>query len=157
VAGLGAGADEQPIPGIDGRDREDKLRQLVLVEVLGGGVPDVVGHVRLGDERYRLAQLQRRALTLAVERALAPSVQRVQARRALAGGARVLPVHVEAERAAVDLRGADAQQLAQPAGQLDCALEAEHRRVGSRGALAERDPPCRERHASLLWLVVSVK
>jgi hypothetical protein len=81
------------------------------------------------DERDRLAQLQRRALAIAIDRALLPCVEHVQPLLHLAGGARVLPMHVEAERAPVDLRSANIDQLAQLAIELDRVRQPEYRRV----------------------------
>ena len=49
----------------------------------------------------------------AVERGLAPGVEQVEPLLGLAGGARVLAVHVDAIRAAVQLRGAHLDELEQ--------------------------------------------
>lgn len=62
----------------------------------------------------------------------------------LAGGLRVLPVHVEAERAAVDLRGAQPDQLAQAPVELDRGLERQHGGVRAGCPLGERKPARRE-------------
>src|SRR5215217_3744638 len=100
----------------------------------------------LDDEGHRLAELECRAFALAVERALAPGVEAVEALFALARGACVLPVHVHAERAAVDLRRAQADQVVQAAVELDRLPEAEHRRELARRVVDERQAVGRDAH-----------
>ena len=91
----------------------------MLVEDGACTLPHVIGHMPIGDQRDRLAQLERCLLALAVERALSPGVEHVQALLGLSRRARVPPVHVEAERAPVELRGADIDQTAQLVVDLD--------------------------------------
>ena len=68
----------------------------------------------LGKPGDGLGEAQRGALASGEERCLPPRRQGVQALLGLADGAGVLGVHVDAVGAAVELRGADADQLAQP-------------------------------------------
>ena len=58
VAGLDPGRDAQPVPGIDRGDREYEPGPLVVVERCPGTIPDVVGDMALGDERYRLSEVE---------------------------------------------------------------------------------------------------
>src|SRR5690242_9008246 len=102
LAGLGPERDRQTVPAVDGNDRERQVDQLGFAEVLAYGGIDRVGHVAFGDERQRLGPFQRGALALAVEIGFAPGIEQVKALLGLAGGARVLAVHVEAIGAAVD-------------------------------------------------------
>src|SRR6266480_2467287 len=137
MVGLDARGDHQPVPGVDGGDREDELRELGLVEGGARALPGRVRHLAVGDQRHRLAQLERRALALVIQRALAPGVERVKALLGLAAGAGVLPVHVDADGATVDLRRADRDELAKLRLQLDRALEPQHghrwlRRLGQK-------------------------
>ena len=90
-----------------------QVAELLLAELGGGGVVDVVGHAAVRQPRHRLGQRERCALALVEERALAPGREREDAAVVLAGLLRVDAVHVDAERAAVDLGGADAHELAQ--------------------------------------------
>src|SRR5262249_18745925 len=66
------------------------------------------------DARDGLGPLERRALTIAEERRLPPGVERVEALLGFACVPGVLGVHVDAVRAAVDLRRADLDELEQP-------------------------------------------
>ena len=72
-----------------------------------------VAHLLVFQERHGLGPGQGGALARRVAGRLAPGGQQVQALLVLAGGARVLAVHVQAEGAAVDLRDARLHQLQQ--------------------------------------------
>src|SRR3954447_19453381 len=85
VAGLDARRDHEPVPGVDRGDREEEGGELAIVELGALGLPPIVGHVLLADERHRLARRERGALAVAVERALAPRVEHVEPVLALAG------------------------------------------------------------------------
>ena len=81
---------------------------------------DLVWHVCVGDTRHRFGPLECRAFAIREERRFAPRIQRVDALFRLAGEARVLRVHVDAIGTAVDLRGADLDELEQRP--LECRL-----------------------------------
>ncbi len=87
--------------------------ELVLVIVLGGVRPDLVGDTTgpVGNARALLGQLQGSTLGVGEHRGLAPRRDQVQARRGLPGVGRVLRVHVEAETTAIDLAGAHPHQF----------------------------------------------
>lgn len=72
-----------PVPRIDGRDSEDQDGQLSRRELRCSALVDRIRHTALPDPRDRVCQLQRRALALGEQRALAPSRQRVEALLAL--------------------------------------------------------------------------
>nr|KGD11541.1 hypothetical protein DO63_5965 [Burkholderia pseudomallei] len=105
-------------------------------------LPDRVGHVIVRDERHRLGPFERRAFAVGEERRFAPDDDRREAALGFAVLARVARVHVDAVRAAVDLRGAQPHELdqrrLQPALR-DPLLEREHRveRVRIRLAVVE--------------------
>ena len=88
--------------------------------------------MRLTDERDGLGPRQRGPLAIAVERRLAPGVEDVDPLFRLSCRAGVDRVHVEAIRAAVDLRGADLDELQQrvfQAGALRELVQSEHRAI----------------------------
>jgi hypothetical protein len=62
-----AGGDVQAVPEVDGRDVQHDRAELRLVEVLGGGVPDRVGHLvgPVGETRQRLGEVERGAFGFA--------------------------------------------------------------------------------------------
>src|SRR5690606_18441433 len=103
--------DGKSVPGVDGSDRQRQVDQLLLVEVLPHALVELVGNVVLRDERQGFRPLESRPLALAVERSLAPRRQQVEALLGLPCCARVLGVHVDAVRAAVELRGACLDQF----------------------------------------------
>src|SRR4051794_27344903 len=110
---LRAEGDRDAVPAVDHHHRPRQLHQLLFAEVLARFFVHVIGHVRLADERQRLRPGKRRALPIAVERRFAPGIEQVDALLRFAAGARVDAVHVDAVRAAVDLRRADLDQLQQ--------------------------------------------
>src|SRR5690606_1582427 len=86
-----------------------------------------------------------RAFARAVEGRLAPGVERVQALLGFAFGARILAVHVDAVRAAVDLRGAhlhEAEQAVLQARAVDVFLQLHHRLDRFRGNTEVVDTGC---------------
>src|SRR5262249_49400344 len=71
-----------------------------------------------------------RTLAPAVKRRFAPGIEQIKTLLGLTGRARVLAVHIEAGRTAVDLRGAhldELEQAALEAGAIDVRLQCEHR------------------------------
>ena len=69
--------------------------------------------MRFRDQRHRLGPGQRRPFAIGVDGRLAPGVQEIEALLGFSMLARVLGVHVDAERTAVDLRGPGLDQLDQ--------------------------------------------
>jgi hypothetical protein len=76
---------------------------------------DLLGHVLgLGQPGHRIGERQRGALLLGVQARLPPGAEQVDAPFGLAELAGVPGVHVQAERAPVEHRAADLDQLDQP-------------------------------------------
>src|SRR5436190_1345524 len=107
--------DRQPVPGVHRRDGEREIAELLVAEVAAHGLVDRVRNVAFGHPRHRLRPGERRALTLRVVRAFPPGVQRIAPLRRLAKELEILPVHVQAVGAAVDLRDAEVDQVDQRA------------------------------------------
>jgi hypothetical protein len=107
---------DDDVPSVEGVDQSDERHQggeLVLVVVLGGMGPGLVGDAAggVGEAGALLRQLQSGSLGVGEHRGLTPGRDEVEARRGLAGVSGVLGVHVGAEAAAVDLAGPDLHQL----------------------------------------------
>src|SRR5262249_10996521 len=102
-AGGSPGRDVQTIPAVDRRDGEGQVRQLFLREELLHPVVHVVRHVPVLDVRDRVGPGQRRPFPIRVVRRLLPGVEPVEALLVLAGRPHVLPGHVDAVRAPVEL------------------------------------------------------
>src|SRR5215472_2599633 len=97
-----------------------KVDQLSLVEVLASLLVDLIGRVRLGDERQRLGPSQRCAFAVGKERRFPPGVESTEPLFGFAIGTGVLGMHVDAIGAAVDLGGAHPDQLDQGAFEPAC-------------------------------------
>jgi hypothetical protein len=115
-------ADHHPVPVVDGDDQPDQMGQPGLVEVLRGVLVHLVGYEtspRAGSlggapsqDGHGLGQRERGPLPLVVDLpGLLPGVQQVELAPLHAQAAGETQVHVEAERAAVELRGADHDQF----------------------------------------------
>jgi len=130
AADLDAEGDGEPIPAIDGDDGQGEVDQLLFGEVLAHLLIERVRYVVRRDERDGLGPGQRGALALGVERRLGPGGEDVEALFALAGGARILAVHVQAVGTAVELGCPHLDQLEEQrfeAARVGIALKAEHR------------------------------
>jgi hypothetical protein len=73
--GLRSGGDREPVPGVDHRDRDEQVGELVGPELRLGLGPRLVGDVGRGDVRDRLGQRQRSPLALVEVGALRPRVE----------------------------------------------------------------------------------
>jgi predicted SnoaL-like aldol condensation-catalyzing enzyme len=113
VAGGLLGDDVHAVEGVDDGDEAHQGGELVLVVVLGGVRPGLVGDAtgRVGDAGALLGQFQGGALGVGEDLGLPPGRDQVEAHRGLPGVRGVLGVHVGAEAAAVDLAGAELHQL----------------------------------------------
>lgn len=78
----------EPVPPVDGHHGQRELHELRLGEVLAYRRVDVVGHVRVPNEREALGPFERRALAVGIERRLAPRVEQVETLLGLTGRAR---------------------------------------------------------------------
>jgi hypothetical protein len=105
--------DVQTVDGAHEGDEAHQRGELVLVVVLDGIRPHLVGHAAcgVGDAGALLRQLKGSALRFGEHRGLSPGRDQVEARRGLPGVRGVLGVHVGAETAAIDLAGAQRYQL----------------------------------------------
>src|SRR5581483_5774578 len=115
--------DRKPVPRVDGSDQNGQVCGLRLGEVLPEFLIGSVGRMRFGDQRHRLGPRERRTFAIGVDGRLAPGVQEIEPRLGLAMLARIL--RVDAEGAAVDLRGAGPDKLDQrqfEVGRLDLGL-----------------------------------
>src|SRR5688572_25993552 len=112
-AGFRAERDSHAVPGVDAGDGPGEVGQFLVGEMAAGGVVGGVGDVAVGDVGQGLGPLEGGAFAVGVVRGFAPGVQAVEALLAFAGGAGVLPVHVDAIGAAVDLGGAQLDHVQQ--------------------------------------------
>ncbi len=119
IAGGLLGDDVQAVPGVDEGDGAHQGGELLLVVVLGGIGPRVVGDAaaRVGEAGALLGQLQRGPFGLGEDRGLAPGRDQVEPHRGLPGARGFLGVHVDAVGAAVDLAGADLHEFLGRGGQ----------------------------------------
>src|SRR6266511_1255064 len=130
LAWFHARRDREPVPAVDRDDRPDQLCELVLRESRSRLVPDAARHMVVADQGDRVGQRQGGAFALVEEGRLVPSSDRVEALLALTAFAGVLRVHVDAVGAAVDDRGAKADEVAERCVQLDRVVEGRHRSIG---------------------------
>src|SRR5262249_27754010 len=77
AGGPGPGADTYRVPGVDDHDEADQGRDLVRAVNGGHLLVGLRGHVGLGQQRHRLGEGERGALTGGEERGLPPGGQRV--------------------------------------------------------------------------------
>jgi hypothetical protein len=107
--------------------------EIGLAEVLGGLIPHRARDVRLRDERDRLGQRQRGLLARGEDVELVPGGEEVQELGVDAVLERLVDVHVEAVRAAVDLAGAELDEVrdARLEALVDLALQGDHPLVGA--------------------------
>jgi hypothetical protein len=102
----GAGRDGEAVPEIDHAEHQDEVDDFFFREIVFQIGIDVVGRVSFRNQRHSFRPGQRGALAVGKEGSLAPGFKRVQALLGFTRGASVDRMHVEAVRAAVDLRGA---------------------------------------------------
>src|SRR6185437_4996623 len=112
-SGHGSGRDGEPVPRVDGGYCEGKIRELLLAEMRAHLFIHRVGHMSVRDQSKGFGPGQGGAFAVGVERAFAPGIQRVEPLLALTDGAQIFPVHVDAVGAAVDLRGAQLDEMEQ--------------------------------------------
>src|ERR1035437_904675 len=110
----GPGADADRVPGVDGDEEADQRGDLLRAEFGSHLLVGLGRDVRISQPGHRFGKGQRGALAGGEVRGFLPGGQPVQALLGLADRARVLGVHVDAVGAAVELGGADPDQLAEP-------------------------------------------
>lgn len=144
----GAKADLEPIPAVDHNDERREDDNFLIGEMRPQAGIHVVGGVRLGEQSQRLRPCQSGAFAAGIERRFAPGVQQVEAFFGLALLAGLRGVHVEAERARVELGGSNLYELHQcsfEAGGLDMLAEVDEF-LGQRGNGGERIQSGGHRH-----------
>lgn len=110
-AGYGAGGDGQTIPHIDGGSENGKVHDFFFAEMRFHFFIDVIGDVSFGNQGHSFDPGEGGAFSFGVKGRLAPGIQGIQALLGLAEGAGIFRMHVNAIGAAVDLRGAQLQQV----------------------------------------------
>src|SRR5262249_26908509 len=129
----GAHGDAHAVPGVDDGNGEREVGGFFVVEVLAELDVEVVGRVVLRNQGERFGPGEGGALPVAVVGGFPPGVEAGEPLLGLAGFAGVLPVHIDAEGAAVDLRSAQLhefqQRLLDAAGFVDVAVNAGQRVV----------------------------
>jgi hypothetical protein len=78
AADVGAEADGEAVPAVDGDDRQRQRDGLLFVELRAYLLVDVVGGAGLRQQRQRLAPGERGPLPVAVEGRLSPGGEQVQ-------------------------------------------------------------------------------
>jgi len=139
----GPEADGQPVPGVDRADQHGQVDLLGGGEVPGELLVIPVGSMGLGHQGQGLGPGEGGPLPVVEERRFPPGVEEVEPLLRLAAGAGILGVHVEAEGAAVDLRGAGLHQLDQAVLQpavLQDLFELHHRLQGAGGDFEGHQP-----------------
>src|SRR6186713_2140556 len=91
-----SGGDRQSVPGVDRHDEGQESADLVRAEVLRDRVVVGGGDVGLGDQRDRLGEGERRALASGEERRLLPDGHGGDPLLALARGASIVVMRVDA-------------------------------------------------------------
>src|SRR5712692_1072048 len=105
--------DVHAVVGVDEGDKGYQRGKLVIVVVLGGVRPGLIGDAGggIGDAGALLGELQGGPFGLSEDRCLPPCRDQVEPQLAFPGVCGVLGVHVGAVGAAVDLTGPDLHQL----------------------------------------------
>ena len=108
---LGAEGHVQAVPAVDAHHQEGEVRDFRFGQLAADLLVHCVGHAVRVQRGQRLGPFQRGALARAEQGGLTPDGDVVQAQFALAADLGLLDVHVQAEAATVDLRGADRHEI----------------------------------------------
>src|SRR5579872_3839223 len=95
--------DTNPIPAVDGDDGHGEADQLLFSEELSDLLIDIVGCMRVSDQGQSFGPGERGPLAIGVERRFPPGVEQIETLLGFASRAGILGMHIETERAAVDL------------------------------------------------------
>src|SRR5882724_12601124 len=109
----GAHGDGKAVPRIDSGDSIGQVDELVFGEFLARLLVEFVGRVVLENEGQGFSPGQGGAFARSEEWRFAPGIERVKTHLRIAGGASVFRMHIDAIGAAVDLRGAQFDQMKQ--------------------------------------------
>src|SRR6516162_8235128 len=99
------------IPGIDRDHRGSEIDEFLFREMTARLVVHVIRYVTVADLRHRFGPGEGGTLACAVDWCLAPGVEQMHPLVALAMLACIVGVHDDAVGAAVDLRGADFDEI----------------------------------------------
>src|SRR5262245_14849052 len=102
-ASLCAEGNANAVPGVDGGQRPREVGQFLFGEMSAYGVVNCIRDVTVLYVRDGLGPFQRGAFAVGVVGGFAPRVQAIEALLTFADGAGVLPMHVDAIRAPVQL------------------------------------------------------
>src|SRR5471030_2502973 len=106
-----AKADAHPVPAIDGGDRQRPVGDLLGVEMVGHRVVCALARAGGAELSQRLGPGQRGPLRRGEQDTVAPKRHGAEPTEGLAAASGFGALHVDAERAAIDLRGAQFDQL----------------------------------------------
>lgn len=109
--GLHAGGDAQAIPGIDCDDGHDHLGEILITEEVGGLVVGGVGNVVMADQGDLFGEREYGPFLGGEEWRFAPGVEGIDTLFGFTVFAGVAGVHVDAKGTAVDLGGADVDEV----------------------------------------------
>src|SRR5215213_7746659 len=111
--------DVPAVEGVDEGDEADQCGELIVVIMLGGVGPNLVGDTArsVGETGALLCQLQGCALRLGEHLRLTPGSDEIEPRRGLSGQCGLFGVHVETPGAAIDLARTDLHQFLRRRGQ----------------------------------------
>jgi len=111
TAGDGPKRDRDTVPAVDGHYCRRQRAEFGFAELLPDSLVDFVGDLIAGDERDCFGPFERGTFAVGVVRSLAPRTEAVESLLGFALRPRILTVHIEAVRTAVDLRGPHADQF----------------------------------------------
>src|SRR5690349_939088 len=106
--------NDQTVPGVDCRNRQREVPELLDREVAPHTFVDLVWRMAIGDRGQRIGPFERRPFTIGVVRRLVPGIERVEPLLVLAERPEILPMHINAVGAPVRLRRPEADQSGQP-------------------------------------------
>lgn len=101
----------EAIPAVNGDNSQEQVHILFFIEVLANTLIEIVRNTAIGDEGDSFGELEDDTLPFCIERSFAPGIEKVDALFRFAGKTCVFGVHVKAVAAAVELRGANVDEV----------------------------------------------
>src|SRR6185437_11679857 len=117
------------VPSVNGDDGKRERDDFRFGEMSFHFFEGLIRYVRFGNESERFSPREGGSFALGIKRRFAPGVEFVETLFGFAGGAGVFRMHVEAIRAAVNLRRAHFHEFEErffEAGTMDVGFEGEH-------------------------------